>query len=58
MAYTQTNNPFAKTSCGRRYGPLKLTNNDTTKSPFKKKQSPFLELRAIFFETLNSELAN
>tara|TARA_R100001198_G_C5211177_1_gene196488 strand:+ start:511 stop:867 length:357 start_codon:yes stop_codon:yes gene_type:complete len=40
MAYTQTNNPFAKTSCGRRYGPLKLTNNDTTKSPFKKSNEP------------------
>ena len=40
MAYTQTNNPFAKTSCGRRYGPLKMTNNDTTKSPFKKSNEP------------------
>ena len=27
MAYTQQNNPFEKTSCGRRYAPLKMTNN-------------------------------
>ena len=27
MAYIQNNNPFEKTSCGRRYAPLKDTNN-------------------------------
>jgi len=30
MAYNQTDNPFKKTSCGRRYGPLNGTNNDTS----------------------------
>ena len=30
MAYTQKTNPFKKTSCGRRYGPLNNTNNDTS----------------------------
>ena len=39
MAYTQKTNPFKKTSCGRRYGPLNNTNNDTSlkSSPAKSK---------------------
>ena len=39
MAYNQQNNPFTKTSCGRRYGPLDGTNNDTSinSSPLEKR---------------------
>ena len=33
MAYIQKNNPFEKTSCGRRYGPLNGTINNPTNSP-------------------------
>ena len=42
MGYTQKNNPFGKTSCGRRYGPLNLTNNNTSLqgSPAKLKNEP------------------
>tara|TARA_R110002167_G_scaffold365155_1_gene588949 strand:+ start:511 stop:957 length:447 start_codon:yes stop_codon:yes gene_type:complete len=35
MAYNQTNNPFAKTSCGRRYGPANGTNNNPANTPLK-----------------------
>lgn len=35
MAYNQTNNPFAKTSCGRRYGPANGTNNNPENTPLK-----------------------
>ena len=40
MAYKQHNNPFNKTSCGRRYGPLNATNNDTSleDSPLQKRK--------------------
>jgi hypothetical protein len=40
MAYKQPNNPFNKTSCGRRYGPLNATNNDTSleDSPLQKRK--------------------
>jgi len=40
MAYEQPNNPFNKTSCGRRYGPLNATNNDTAleDSPLQKRK--------------------
>ena len=40
MAYKQHNNPFNKTSCGRRYGPLNATNNDTAleDSPLQKRK--------------------
>ena len=39
MAYVQSKNPFAKTSCGRRYGPLDGTNNNTSldASPLEKR---------------------
>ena len=42
MAYNQKTNPFKKTSCGRRYGPLNNTNNDTSlkSSPVKKSNEP------------------
>ena len=42
MAYNQKTNPFKKTSCGRRYGPLNSTNNDTSlkSSPVKKSNEP------------------
>jgi|TARA_R110001592_G_scaffold323283_3_gene602430 hypothetical protein len=41
MNYVQKTNPFKKTSCGRRYGPLPGTNNDTSlKSPVKASNEP------------------
>ena len=35
MAYEQHNNPFTRTSCGRRYAPLMLQVNETFESPFR-----------------------
>ena len=36
MAYTQQNNPFVKTSCGRRYAPTSNQSQQTFDSPFQK----------------------
>ena len=35
MAYKQKNNPFIKTSCGRRYAPLQQQTQPTFKSPLE-----------------------
>jgi len=40
MAYNQNQNPFKKTSCGRRYAPLRAQINETFESPFTLKDSP------------------
>ena len=40
MAYKQLNNPFVKTSCGRRYAPTSNQSQQTFASPFQKSNEP------------------
>jgi len=40
MSYTQVNNPFVKTSCGRRYAPTLNQTQKTFDSPFQKSNEP------------------